>query len=330
MKFYCDTIKAAFSRGENGSFMKKLSIIIPVYYNEQNLRPLYNDLKEKALSSLPCDYEIIFVDDGSKDNSFAVMQELKRADEKIKTVKLARNFGEHAALLAGLSVCSGDCAVRKAADLQEPSEMIVEMFEKYEEGNKVVLAVRADREDPAGQKTLSSLYTNTVRRFALKNMPEGGLDSFLIDRQIIDLIVNMNENNAPVTELILWSGFSSANVYYVRKKREIGKSGWTFSKKVKMTMDSLLGFSYFPIRCILAVGGVSFAAAAVWGVVLAVLALMGNVVQPHIVLAFLLVLVLGIVMTAMGILGEYLWRTFDAARKRPVFIIDETDVADKE
>ncbi|MEA5002280.1 MAG: glycosyltransferase family 2 protein [Christensenella sp.] len=305
--------------------MKKLSIIIPVYYNEQNLEPLYRDLKEKALEKLPCDYEIILVDDGSKDGSYRVMQELKQQDDKIKTVKLARNFGEHAALLAGLNVCTGDCAVRKAADLQEPSEMILEMLEKHEQGNKVVLAVREGREDPAGQKALSNLYTNTVRRFALKNMPEGGLDSFLIDRQIIDLIVNMNENNAPITELILWSGFSSANVYYVRQKREVGTSGWTLSKKIKMTMDSLLGFSYFPIRCILAVGGISFAAALVWGVVLLILALTGSIVEPYIVLAFLLVLVLGIVMTAMGILGEYLWRTFDAARKRPVFIIDETD-----
>lgn len=306
-------------------FMKKVSIIIPVYFNEQNLYPLYQDLKEKALEKLPCDYEIIFVDDGSKDGSYRVMQELKQQDAKIRTVRLSRNFGEHAALLAGLSVCSGDCALRKAADLQEPSEMILEMLEKYEQGNKVVLAVREGREESAAQKALSSLYTNTIRKYALKNMPKGGLDSFLIDRQIIDLIVNMNENNAPITELILWSGFSSANVYYMRKKREVGTSGWTFSKKIKMTMDSLLGFSYIPIRCILAVGVVSFAAAVVWGIVLLLFALFGNVIEPYIVLAFLLVLVLGIVMLSMGILGEYLWRTFDAARKRPVFIIDEAD-----
>ncbi len=305
--------------------MKKVSIIIPVYFNEQNLYPLYQDLKEKALEKLPCDYEIIFVDDGSKDGSYRVMQELKQQDAKIRTVRLSRNFGEHAALLAGLSVCSGDCALRKAADLQEPSEMILEMLEKYEQGNKVVLAVREGREESAAQKALSSLYTNTIRKYALKNMPKGGLDSFLIDRQIIDLIVNMNENNAPITELILWSGFSSANVYYMRKKREVGTSGWTFSKKIKMTMDSLLGFSYIPIRCILAVGVVSFAAAVVWGIVLLLFALFGNVIEPYIVLAFLLVLVLGIVMLSMGILGEYLWRTFDAARKRPVFIIDEAD-----
>ena len=131
--------------------MKKISIIVPVYYNEDNLLPLYADLKEKVLMKLNIDYEIIFVDDGSKDKSYDVMLELAKIDENIKTIKLSRNFGEHSAILAGLSQCTGDCAVRKAADLQEPSEMILDMIKKYEEGNKVVLAVRTDREEPITQ-----------------------------------------------------------------------------------------------------------------------------------------------------------------------------------
>ena len=132
--------------------MKKLSIVIPVYFNEGNLLPLYTDLKEKVLTKLKdidIDYEIVMVDDGSKDNSYQEMQNLAKIDSKIVLVKLARNFGEHPATLAGLSVCTGDFAVRKAADLQEPSEMILEMIEKYMEGNKVVLALRKDRNDKA-------------------------------------------------------------------------------------------------------------------------------------------------------------------------------------
>ena len=128
--------------------MKKISIVIPVYYNQDNLLPLYADLKEKVLTKLETDYELIFVDDGSKDRSFEVMQDLAKVDNKIKTIKLSRNFGEHSAILAGLSQCTGDCAVRKAADLQEPSEVIIDMLNKYREGNNVVLAVRADREEP--------------------------------------------------------------------------------------------------------------------------------------------------------------------------------------
>ena len=149
--------------------MKKISIIVPVYYNQDNLLPLYVDLKEKVLMKLNMEYEIIFVDDGSKDKSYEVMQNIAKLDENIKNVKLSRNFGEHSALLAGLSQCTGDCAVRKAADLQEPSEMILDMIKKYEEGNEVVLAVRTDREEPISQKAFSNLYAFLMRKLALSD-----------------------------------------------------------------------------------------------------------------------------------------------------------------
>lgn len=176
-----------------GANVMKLSIVIPVYFNHDNLLPLYNDLREKVLCKLDCDYEILMVDDGSKDKSYDVICELARLDTHIIPLKLSRNFGEHAAILAGLSRCSGDCAVRKAADLQEPSELILSMLEKYRDGNKVVLATRADREEPLTQKAVSSLYAYIMKEVALPTMPKGGFDSFLIDRQIIDLLVAMKE-----------------------------------------------------------------------------------------------------------------------------------------
>lgn len=149
--------------------MKKISIIVPVYYNQDNLLPLYVDLKEKVLTKLNMEYELIFVDDGSKDKSYEVMQNIAKLDKNIKNLRLSRNFGEHSALLAGLSQCTGDCAVRKAADLQEPSEMILEMIKKYEEGNEVVLAVRADREEPISQiilkKSASKKYNSIFREY---------------------------------------------------------------------------------------------------------------------------------------------------------------------
>ena len=157
--------------------MKKISIIVPVYYNQDNLLPLYADLKEKVFNKLKentnTEYELIMVDDGSKDNSYKVMQDLAKIDSNIKIIHLSRNYGEHAAILAGLSQCTGDCAVRKAADLQEPSEMILDMMKKYDEGYKVVLATRADREEPIVQKAFSNLYAFLMRKLALHNMPKG-------------------------------------------------------------------------------------------------------------------------------------------------------------
>lgn len=311
--------------------MKKISIVIPVYYNEKNLLPLYTDLKEKVLTKLTdLDYEIVLVDDGSKDNSYGVMKELAKLDSKIVLIKLARNFGEHAATLAGLSNCTGDFAVRKAADLQEPSELILDMIKKYKEGNKVVLALRKSRDDKWHEKIMSNLYTQTIKKFALKNMPNGGVDSYLIDRQVIDFLKNLNQNNLPITELILWSGYEYAPVYYDRQKRTIGKSRWTLSKKVKMTFDSLLGFSYVPIRFIASVGFIAFLVSVIWALALIIQKITGNItIDGYTSMVILILISFGIIMLSIGIVGEYVWRALDAAKHTPPFIIDTINKGDK-
>lgn len=303
--------------------MEKISIIIPVYYNQENLLPLYADLKTKVLDVLTCDYEIIFVDDGSGDRSYEVMTQLAQIDSHILAIKLSRNFGEHAAILAGLSRCTGTCAIRKAADLQDPSELVLEMFERYKAGNKVVLAVREGRDEPVYQKFTSSLYTLTMRKLALPNMPKGGFDCFLIDRQVIDILNEMKEKNTSLMAQILWCGFQTDNVYYQRQKRRIGKSRWTMKKKIKLFIDSLLGFSYFPIRFISIVGILSFLASMVWMIWIFVDSLMNRItVEGYTSLMMLLLMTFGVTMLSLGILGEYLWRMFDATRKRPPFIIE--------
>lgn len=308
--------------------MDKISIVVPVYFSEDNLLPLYADLKEKVLGRLPAgwDYELVLVDDGSKDRSYQVMCDLKRIDPRIRLVKLARNFGEHEATLAGLTACTGTCAVRKSADLQEPSEMILQMLEKYRGGAPVVIAARRGRDEPAMQKLLSNTYCLLMRKFALKNMPKGGFDSYLIGREVIDVLVKMQEKNTPLTEQILWCGFPMEQVSYIRPKRAIGKSRWTLSKKVKMALDSFLGFSYFPVRFISGVGFVSFLGSCIWLLVLLIQKLAGKItVDGFTTVAILVLLSFGIVMLSIGILGEYIWRMFDATRNRPPYIVERQD-----
>ena len=306
--------------------MEKLSIVVPVYYNEKNLKPLYEDLKEKVLEKLDCAYEIVFVNDGSKDRSYEVMQELAAMDENIKLVNLSRNFGEHLATLAGMAECTGTAADRKAADLQEPSEMILEMLEKYRAGAKVVLAVRKDREEPLSQKMFSKIYCWMMRKFALANMPQGGFDTYMISRQVIDILVEISEKNAPLTEQVLWSGFESEKVYYVRQKREIGKSGWTLSKKIKLTVDSLISFSYFPIRCVSVVGALSILGTIIGGIVILVEHFMGRItVEGYTTIVLLILLAFGIVMLTLGVMGEYIWRILDEVRNRPSYIVDKVE-----
>ena len=302
----------------------KLSIIIPVYFNKPNLKPLYEDIKAVVLDKLDIDYEIVMVDDGSTDGSYDEILALRETDPKIVALKLSKNFGSHAAILAGLSVCTGDCATMKAADLQEPSEIILEMLEKWRAGAKSVLAVRDDREEPFAQKLFANTYYNAMRKWALPNMPKGGFDCFLIDRAVINLLNQLEEKNTTLMGQILWCGFKTDMVHYVRKKREIGKSRWTLAKKVKLFIDSFLGFSYAPIRAIMSIGIIYFLAAIAYSIVIIIQKLTMGIPAPGFAATMIVVLFsFGIVMLSVGILGEYIWRSFDASRKRPVFIIEE-------
>lgn len=167
--------------------MSRISIVVPVYYNSDTLMLLYEDMKEKILGKLG-DYELVFVDDGSGDNSWEIMNQIREMDGHTQCVKLSRNFGEHAALLAGLSVCTGDCAVTKQADLQEDSEIILDMYESWKRGNKVVLAVRASRDENPIKKFFASMYYHIIHKLVNDKMPVGGCDCYLLDRQVIQVL----------------------------------------------------------------------------------------------------------------------------------------------
>ncbi|HCM92617.1 MAG TPA: glycosyltransferase [Lachnospiraceae bacterium] len=305
--------------------MSKISIVIPVYYNSDTLMLLYEDMKEKILHKLG-DYEIVFVDDGSGDNSWEIMNRIREMDENVQCVRLSRNFGEHAAILAGLHVCTGDCAVTKQADLQEDSELILEMYESWKKGNKVVIAVRAKRDDSAVKKFFANMYYSIVRKCIDKNMPEGGFDCYLLDRQVIGVIEMLDEKNSALTLQVLWVGFRSEKIYFHRKDREIGESRWTLSKKIKLVMDSMMSFSYFPIKFMSGVGAVCAIISFLWIIeVILERLLIGTPIDGWASLMCLILFSTGTILLMLGILGEYLWRTFDASRNRPPFIIDTVE-----
>lgn len=303
--------------------MSKISIVVPVYYNADTLELLYEDMKEKILGKLG-DYEIVFVDDGSGDDSWQVMNRLRERDSHVKLVKLSRNFGEHAALLAGLSACSGDCAVTKQADLQEDSRIILEMYDSWKRGNKVVLAVRKERKENPVKVFFANMYYAIIRKIVNKNMPAGGCDCYLVDRKVIEVLERLDEKNSSLTLQVLWAGFRTDMIYFVRQDREIGKSRWTLSKKVKLVMDSVMSFSYFPLRFMSGLG-ILFNLLAVC-LLLSVIVekfTKGTPIDGWASLMCVLLCASGIIMLMLGILGEYIWRTLDAARTRPPYIVDE-------
>ena len=303
--------------------MSKLSIIIPVYYNEMNLHDLYEDLFDKVLRHVE-DYELVFVDDGSQDASFTIIQELAQKDARIASLKLSRNFGSHAAILAGLNHCTGDCAVMKTADLQEPSSMILEMFEKWKAGSNVVLAIRSDREESIFQSFFSNLYYRIMRRYVLKNMPLGGFDCFLIDRKVIEVLRVMDEKNTSLMGQILWAGFKTDSIYYTRLRREKGKSRWTIQKKIKLVIDSVLSFTYLPVRFMTVIGLIFFLGSVFWAAFIIYQRIFGGIaLEGWTTLMAFNLFASGLNLLAIGIIGEYLWRNFDATRPRPTYIVEE-------
>ena len=303
--------------------MSKISIVVPVYYNSDTLMDLYEDMKAKILGTIG-DYELVFVDDGSGDNSWEIMRQIQEMDDNVRCVILSRNFGEHAALLAGLSVCTGDCAVTKQADLQEDSSLIPEMYDSWKKGNKVVLAVRRSRDESKIKVFFANMYYVLIRKFVNKNMPVGGCDCYLIDRKVIEVLQLLDEKNSSLTLQVLWAGFKTDYVYFDRKNREKGKSRWTLSKKIKLVVDSMMSFSYVPIRMMTFVGILfNLCAVALFISVLVEFFTVGTPVAGWSSLMCVILCSFGLVLLMLGILGEYIWRALDAARTRPPFIIDE-------
>ena len=302
--------------------MSKLTVIVPVYYSADTLKDCYKDLAERVFPNVP-DYELVLVDDGSGDHSYEVMQAIASEDDKVKIIKLSRNFGSHSAVFAGLCECMGDCATIKAADCQEPAELILDMYESWKQGNKVVLAKREGRSDGS---LFISVYYALVRRFVSKGMPKSGFDCYLIDRNVIDVLKLLDEPNSALTLQILWTGFKTTTIPYHRLDRTVGKSRWTLAKKIKLVVDSFIGFSYAPIRAVTLLGVLCLLGSISWGIFILIGRISGTIVaEGWATLAILVLLSSGMIMFSLGILGEYIWRILDAARGRPVYIIDKQD-----
>jgi dolichol-phosphate mannosyltransferase len=304
--------------------MKIFSIVIPVYYNEPNLGDTIPNLIALATQLPDYKLELVFVDDGSKDRSLPILLEYQtQYPDTIKIVKLTRNFGAMAALLAGLTVASGDCVGIIAADLQDPPELFLQMLRHWENGIKAIYAVRQDREESPVQKFFSNTYYRLMRQFAIPDYPPGGFDFLLIDRQVVQEVIKIQEKNTHLMLLIFWLGFEAVFIPYIRRARMKGKSRWTLSKKVKLLVDSFVSFSYVPIRILSALGLILALGSFLYGAFITLgYFLYGIEVKGWVPTMIVLTITAGIQMTMLGVLGEYLWRTLDETRKRPFYVID--------
>lgn len=304
--------------------MTLVSIVVPVYNNAQSLPLLAKRLDNLASEKPDFEFEFIFVDDGSHDDSFAVIRALAGEDSRIRIVKLSRNFGSNPAILAGMAHAKGDCVGFVSADLQEPPETFVEMLARWEAGDKVVLAVRKDRKgDPWPTRLFAGVFNWLFKKFVFPGFSPQGVGFFLVDRQVANVVLQCSEKNAHLIGLVLWSGFEFSTVTYERARREYGKSEWTFSKKLKYLIDAFAAFSYLPLRLSSALGLLLAVAGSLYALVIIVLRILNLVpVAGWSALAVIVLLTSGTQLIMLGVIGEYLWRSFEASRQRPLFVVD--------
>jgi dolichol-phosphate mannosyltransferase len=304
---------------------KVLSVVIPVYYNEGSLQELSAELfaLEAALAERGVGLELIFVNDGSGDDSLSGLLAIKRSRPATKVISLARNFGAVAASKSALAHVTGDAFMFLAADLQDPPDQAVPMVDHWLTGSKFVVSARATRQDPIGSLLSAWLYYRIVEWFVLPGYPRGGFDLMLMDRIMLPYIMNCGKNTNP-NVYAFWLGFAPTLLLYDRRKRRHGSSRWTFGKKLKFFVDTICGFTVVPIRAMSILGVVAAVLSLLYGAYIAVAALQGKVVvQGFATLVTLISFFSGLILMMLGTLGEYLWRVFDAVTSKPESVVDE-------
>jgi dolichol-phosphate mannosyltransferase len=306
--------------------MPKITVITPCYFNELNIPDYANRMIENE-KIFPTDvtFEYLLIDDGSKDGTWNEMLKFQILyPEKVKIIKLVRNFGSTNAVFSSLPYSTGDCNVVISADLQDPPELILKMYENWQKGFKLVLANRTNREEPFLQKFVSNTTHKLVQKFGLKNLPDGGFDMNLFDVEIKDILIKMDEKNTFFPFLLMWLGYEFVSIPYVRRKRELGTSTYTLSKKIKAFVDSFVAFSFFPIRLISVLGLILGILAFIYGLIVIFGKVFGFIDSTGWSSMMVVILfVSSFQMIALGIIGEYVWRGLEASRNRPSYLIEK-------
>ncbi len=302
--------------------MPNLSIVIPLYNEEQNLKILHKRLRT-VLDKLSISWELIFIDDGSSDNTLKIIEDFSSENASVKAVSLTRNFGHQAALMAGLDHAEADAVITMDGDLQDPPELIPRMLDKWNEGFLVVYARRKNyRRDHFIKRWLSMLFYSIIKALKISKAPKNVGDFRLIDRRVLEELKNMRERTRYLRGMISWLGFSYAFVDYDRPDRENGKAGYSFSQLSKLALDGFFSFSRVPLRIGLFLGGFSiliglgFMAYMVADILI-------NDVYYHLykLLVDVIFIFIGFLFILIWILGEYIGRIYHEVKGRNLYII---------
>lgn len=301
------------------------SVVIPVYNEEEVVNECYSRIK-KVMDSINEKYEIIFVNDGSKDNTRQILKEICKADDNVKLIDFSRNFGHQSAITAGMNYSIGQAVVVIDADLQDPPEVILRMLEKWREGYQVVYGKRLKREgESIFKKATAKVFYRILARLTEFDIPVDAGDFRLIDRKVCDALNKMDEKNRYVRGIISWLGFNTTYVEFVREKRYAGKTKYPLRKMLKFATDAVVSFSYKPLRITsylgMALSGVSF----IYLIIALFLKLFNviDTVQGWMSIVAISLFFNGIVLLVLGIMGEYIGRIYDEVKARPLYVVNE-------
>ena len=301
-----------------------LSIVVPAFNEAENLPLLYERIRALDWKAVGMTFELVIVDDHSTDATPLVIDGLVARDERVKTLRFSRNFGSHAGCTAGLEAATGAAAVVLAADLQDPPETIPDLVGEWRRGSAIVWAVRGEREGENWQtRTTARIFYALIKRLTRMEMPPNGADFFLLDRAVLEALRATPERNTSLVAQIQWLGFNHSSFVYTKQARATGRSKWTLAKRLKLSIDWIVGFSYYPIRLMSAVGILFVCVGFLYALLLIARRFIFVVpVEGWTSLISVVLITSGVQLVMLGVLGEYLWRSFDASRRRPRFIIE--------
>jgi len=311
-----------------------VSVIVP-FLNEEDGIQLFCETVDQYAGTLEFPIELVFVNDGSTDRTEEILGEYTFEHiEKARLVSLSKNYGSHAAIRAGLTQASHGICTWIGSDLQEPLELIPEGYKKIREGYDVVYIEKETIQVSKANRAFSKIYSKLVQKFAVSNYSSGGISTIVFNGKIKDMLNANIENNSSIMLQIMDAGFKSITIPMDFHERSAGHSKWTIKKKIKLFIDSFVAFSFAPIRLVTIIGAGLFAL----GILIGLIAIINKLVNPAVPMGYstlvcILALGFGITNISLGIVAEYLWRAYDAARGRPCFIISnntELKTAEKE
>lgn len=307
---------------------KKFSIVIPVYQNELNLDETIPSCIEFLETIKEYESELIFVNDGSTDKSQELLEKYQQKFPLvIKIIKLTKNFGQSAATTAGMEYSTGDVVGIISADMQDPIELFAQMLKDWEKGIRLVIATRKARSDGFLSDLFSKIFYKVVKKFIVKDYPQGGFDFCIMDRVIVDEFIKINQKASGMLFTIFNFGYEYTLHYYERKERRLGKSQYTFWKKILTFYDSLLANTYAPIRLVTALGF----STSLGGFLYALYVVITWLFNPDrdaspegwATIVVLMSIFSGFILIALGIIGEYIWRIYEEVRNRPLYTISK-------